>query len=94
MEKLKKLIGACKADIDININNHKSSYETVEQYFQFPTRKDDVEDINIDVLEKMKELDIIIELQFYPNTPIGSYKIYHYDVEKAIDEALEILKIT
>ena len=50
-----------------------------------------MEDISKEVYEKMIELNTIIELQFYPDTPIGSYKIYHYDLEMAIDEALTII---
>ena len=33
----------------------------------------------------------IIALQFYRDTPIGSYSIYHYDLEMALDKALDIL---
>ena len=39
----------------------------------------------------MIETNTIIDLQFYPHTPVGSYQIYHYDLDKALDEALEIL---
>lgn len=41
----------------------------------------------------MKELNSIIDLHFYPDTPIAFYKVYHYDLEKAIDKALSILNI-
>ena len=50
-----------------------------------------MEDIESDVYEKMKELNTIVELQYYPDTPVGFYKVYHYDIEKAIDEALSSL---
>jgi hypothetical protein len=36
----------------------------------------------------MKELDTIIEIHFYPDTPIGGYSIYSYDINDAIDKAL------
>jgi hypothetical protein len=45
-----------------------------------------------EIANKMIEHNTIIDLQFYPNTPIGFYSIYHYDLEMALDEALEILK--
>lgn len=50
------------------------------------------EETGEDVIKKIIETDTIVELQFYPNSPIGFYKIYHYDVDKAIDKAIEILK--
>lgn len=40
----------------------------------------------------MKDFDTIIEIHFYPDTPVGFYKIFHYDLDMAIDEALLILK--
>ena len=49
------------------------------------------EPIEADVLQKMIETDTIVRLQFYPLTPIGFYVIFHYDVERAIEQALAIL---
>ena len=92
MEKLQKLIEKCKCGVHITVNNHRDYYETVEQHFKGnPIVEEDLEDIEADVYEKMKELNTIVELQYYPDTPIGFYKIYHYDIEKAIDEALTSL---
>jgi len=87
MEKLNKLIELCKYSVHLTINGHRDYYKTAGQYFN----KNPEEDIEPDVYEKMKELDTIIELQYYPDTPVGFYKIYHYDLERAIDEALSSL---
>lgn len=70
----------------ITINGHKSVYETVEKYLDMARDYD----IKLEVYKKMIELDTIIEIQFYPDTPIGFYKIYHYDFNLAIEEALRI----
>jgi len=92
MDKINKLINKCKCGVHITINSHRDYYETVEQHFKSnPIIQEDLEDIPKEVYEKMIELNTIIELQFYPDTPIGSYKIYHYDLEMAIDEALTII---
>lgn len=45
------------------------------------------------IRKTMIDTDTIIDLQFYPDTPIGSYSVYHYDIDMAIDEALECLGI-
>lgn len=86
-EKLNKLIELCKYSVHLTINGHRDYYKTAGQYFN----KNPEEDIEPDVYEKMKELDTIIEVQYYPDTPVGFYKIYHYDLERAIDEALSSL---
>jgi len=94
LEKLSKLLQNCKCGIYLHINVHRNYYETVEQYFRDnPRIEKDLDNIDSDVYEKMKETNTIIELQYYPNTPIRFYKVYHYDLEKAIDEALASLNV-
>ena len=39
----------------------------------------------------MIETDTIVVLQFYPDTPIGSYSIWHHDLDAALDAALSCL---
>ena len=94
MEKLNKLTQRCKCGVHLAVNLHRDYYETVEQHFKSnPIDEKDLEDIDKDVYEKMKETNTIIELQYYPDTPIGFYKVYHYDLEMAIDEALSSLNV-
>ena len=50
----------------------------------------DEDDISKDVLQKMIEKDTIIELTFYPDTPVGSYIIYGYDLDLVLDEAINL----
>ena len=94
MEQLTKIIAACKCSVNLTINGHKDYYESVPDYFNNkPWLVDDKEEISKEVFDKMVEHDTIVELQIYPDTPVGFYKIYHHDLEQAIDEAMEILKI-
>ena len=94
MHKLYKLIDRCKCGVDIAVNNHKNYYETVEQHFKSnPILEDYLSDIDADIYQKMKDFDTIIEIHFYPDTAVGFYKIFHYDLDMAIDEALLILKV-
>lgn len=88
MNKLKELIRKTKCSITIEINDHRDFYGTIEKYVDEKEKKF----IDKEVWNKMIELDSLVSLQFYPCTPIGSYRIHHYDVEKAIDQALEIIK--
>jgi hypothetical protein len=84
MSRLKELIEEAKCSVTITANNHRNYYETIEQYISTEERKE----ISNDIWLKMIELDTCIELQVYPNTPTGSFVIYHYDVDKAIERAL------
>ena len=77
--------------IQIQINDHKSCYQSVTEYFNTYIY-DNLDDGDFKHLDKMIENDIIIDLTFYPDTPVGSYTIFHYDIDMALDEALEILE--
>jgi hypothetical protein len=87
MQKLNLLKNKCKASISLLINPHRDYYESVIDYIN-----GDKEDIPNDVFSEMVKQDTVIHLQFYPDTPIGSYSVYHYDLEKAVDIALETLR--
>ncbi len=91
MEKLEKLLGKCNGGVFLTVNEHRNYYQTAEEAL---LEKDGYEcppEIEPEVRKTMIEKDIIIELQFYPDTPIGSYSIYHHDLDAALDEALECL---
>lgn len=86
--KLKELINKTKGSITLEINSHKDCYETVEEYLKGYPHDKFIDDIKQEVYDKMVETDTIIELQVYPDTPIGFYKIYHYDLDKILEIAL------
>ncbi len=92
MKKLNDLIAACKCGVYLRVNEHRDSYQTIEQYFKSnPILEEELEDIENDVYEKMKELDVMIYIHVYPDTPVGFYTVYHYDLEQAIDETLKLV---
>jgi hypothetical protein len=37
-------------------------------------------------------LDNIVNVHFYPDNPIGFYDIYHYDLDSAIQLALDLFE--
>lgn len=88
MEKLIKLQKLCKADIRIEINTHRGVYEGVKEHIY----QEELEEIEKSVLNKMIETDTLIRIQFYPNTPTSFITVFHYDLEKALDESLKIIK--
>jgi ribosome-binding factor A len=88
MDDLLKLIDLCKCGVYITINEHRDNYEKLEQRLADLDRLVDINDL---VLSEMIKLDKCVEIQFYPETPIGFHIVYHHDLKKAIDEALSIL---
>ena len=72
----------------IEYNDHKSSYETVEEYIE----ERDIKDEEIIDKEECIKKDTLYSLQVYPKTPIGFYKIYASSIEKAVEDLEELLE--
>ena len=93
MDKLKELLGLCKASVTIQVNYHRDYYQGVKEYIEEQQLDAiTINEIGKDIYAKMIETNTIIEIQAYPNTPIGSYTIYHYDIDEAINEMLTCIK--
>mgnify|MGYP003443594134 CR=1 FL=1 len=85
MDKFKALVSKCAASVELSVNEHKDIYQSVSEFIS----DDDKEDIKPEVLAKMIELNTVVSMHFYPHTPVGFIKIFHYDIDMAIDEALK-----
>lgn len=86
MKTIIELIQKCKNSVTIEVNNHRDCCLSVMQEIE-----GDIDDIEKDIVAKMIESDTVIRIQFYPDTAIGFYVVYHYDLESAIKECLEII---
>jgi len=91
MDKLQELIKRCKCGVHLSINMHRDMYHTVPEHLEEWELFEKLEDLDADVRAKMIETNTIVDLQFYPDTPIGFFNVVHYDVDLAIDQALECL---
>lgn len=86
-EMLEALIEGCKGSVTVEVNPHRGSYLTVEQWLA--TEGDDQE--SPEICQRMVELDRVVCVQFYPNTPIGFLRTVHHDLGAALGEALQAL---
>lgn len=86
MNELKELLSKCKASVSINVNQHRDYYQSVKDYIEEQAQQHEglIEEIGLDVYEEMQKTNTVIEIQAYPDTPIGSYRIFHYDIDKAV----------
>lgn len=93
-DRIEKLAGLCKASVSITYNEHTTNYETVEQYVRWVIENlggNFEEERPVD-LDKMIENDSVVEVHFYPHTPIGFYNLIGYDLDRLLDEAIEIVE--
>ena len=91
MDKLKELLTRCKCGVFLIVNEHRDYYQTVEQRLEEVAGYECPPEIAPEVRAAMIATDTMIDLQFYPDTPIRSYRIVHYDLDAALDEALNCL---
>jgi hypothetical protein len=89
---LMKLIGICKCGVYLTVNRHKDMYQTAEAWIEELGDRECPEDLSDDVRAGVVANDSTVELQFYPDTPVGSYTVIHYDVDEAIAIALRIVR--
>jgi hypothetical protein len=94
IDKLKKLLQSCKCGIYITINQHRDYYQSAEEYLKEKIKNTliDKSEIKDSIYKTMIEKNTIIELQFYPNTPISFYRILHFDLNEILNEALILLE--
>jgi len=93
MNKLKKLLERCKCGVYLTINEHRDDYQSAKRSLNYKDEMDCPPEIEPEVRQKMIDTDTIICCQFYPDTPIGSYEVYHYDLDKCLEECLNCLNL-
>jgi len=86
---LKELIELCKCEVSISVNTHRNYYETVEDNLRDVIDNKEVSD---EVYQEMKRRDTVIRVQAYPDTPVGFYSAYHWDISIALQEVIESIK--
>lgn len=90
---LARLASLCKCSVSIEINKHRDYYETAAQYvetanYHLSCQKNDPLDpeISAEIIKR----DSVVEITFYPDTPIGNYTVRHYDLRMALETAVAI----
>jgi hypothetical protein len=95
MKELTELQQKCFFSITIRINNHRDNYEDVRTHFQNIYEDDErvFDDIagGAKTLNKMIELDTIIEVQAYPESGNCFQRVYHYDITEALKAINELI---
>lgn len=92
MDKILLLLARCKCGVHIQVNAHRDYYESAKQHLEH-LEMGESGSLNIpaDVRAIMEATNTVVSVVFYPDTPIGCYRIYHHDLETAIDLALSCL---
>ena len=88
MDKLKELMSRCKCGVYLAVNEHRDYYDTAEDRLEEIDRREAPPEISDEVRAGILASGNIVEIQFYPNTPVGFHAIVHHDLDAALDAAL------
>ena len=88
---LAELIDRCAGSVSININKHRDCYQSIDSYLDELVENDNASNLDDTLRHLMIDTNSVIELYFYPDSPIGFCSIVHYDLSKAVQLALNYL---
>lgn len=86
---LTEIVRRCKCAVSITVNQHRNYYQSVETYLDDADR---LSEIAPKVLAEMQARNTVVEVQAYPNTPVGFYCVAHYDLTAALRDLLSALE--
>jgi len=88
--KLGKLISRCACGVHLSVNPHRDYYQTPAAYLAEQESFGPIE-IEAELRKVIESGNVLVELQFYPSTPVGFFRVYHHDLDSALDMALAAL---
>jgi hypothetical protein len=91
MDALKTLLARCKCGVYLTVNEHRDYYETPAQRLDELDTRACPPRISDEVRAGILSSGNIVELQFYPDTPVGSHLIVHHDLDEALRLALDCI---
>lgn len=91
MDALKTLLARCKCSVYLKVNEHRDYYDTPAQRLEELDSRECPPEISAEVRAGILSSGNIVELQFYPETPVGFYVIVHHDLDEALRLALDCI---
>lgn len=93
MDVLRQLMDRCKCGISIEINEHRVYYDSAEERLrQYDEDHECPPEISDAVRSGILLTGNIVDVQCYPDTPVGSYQIVHFDLDTALRLMLDCVR--
>ena len=93
MSELKRLGERCGGSVSVSIDGHKDCYDTIKQCIADHNtgRQEDDLEIDADEAKLMIDSGIMVNLHFYPRTPVRFYSLWGDDIDKLVADAHSII---
>lgn len=91
---LQELLDRCKCGVYLTVNQHRDYHETAEGYLLEQVERGNMQaaDISEETHAEMIRTNSVVELQFYPTTPVGFYRIWGPTLDHVLAEAEKCFK--
>ncbi len=91
---MKEIIERCKCGIYLEVNKHRDYYDTIEEaIIEENDKSNSSPEIEPELAERMIKENMFISLQFYPDTPVGFYKVYGTSLDEVVEKAKQALEL-
>lgn len=90
-----RLIQRCKGSVTLLANDHRSNYQTAQAYLDQVVEDGkprwESSGATVEQREQMIEQDLVLELHFYPLTPVGFCSLIGAEIVPMLEEAHRLL---
>lgn len=90
-DKIQEINSLCKLEWTLTVNGHRSLNTSIFEY-NYPHFNESLGIIELEMIKEILSRENCISICLYPSNSVGCYFVYHYDLDKALDEALKMLK--
>ena len=86
MKTLEELQKLCAASVTLSINKHRDYHESVETHLNNLSSLLDGLETEQSEIDKMITTNTVVELQFYPRSPGGSYILFGASIDYVLSQ--------
>lgn len=79
-----------QCELHLTHNEHRNNYQTLEQFAA--DRELDLDDwVSVEQRDKAMAAQDVWELHWYPDTPVGFYRLFAYDLDVLLAAARDVI---
>lgn len=89
---MEELIKKCKCGVYLEVNRYRDYYHTIVEAIESENTWNTETVIDTELSNRMMKENMFISLQFYPDTPVGFYKVYGTSLAEVVEKAFECIE--
>jgi len=86
-------IRLCKCGFVLDVDPHLIERLSAQAWLLKTLTENEAKDIDMAVMKDMIERDIVVRLDFFPNTPSGGFVVYGSDLDIVLKSAMQLIEL-